>query len=40
MNCVDVVSGIKTGVKVSDAAPIKAVGKIKVPLYADNTSYA
>ncbi|ORT99278.1 hypothetical protein D081_2007 [Anaerovibrio sp. JC8] len=32
MNCVDVVSGIKTGVKVSDAAPIKVVDKIKVPV--------
>ncbi len=32
MNCVDVVSDIKTGVKVSDAAPIEVVSKIKVPV--------
>ena len=32
MTCVDIVSGIKTGVKVSDAAPIKAVPGIKVPI--------
>ena len=32
MTCVDIVSGIKTGVKVSDAAPIKAVPDIKVPI--------
>ena len=32
MNCVDVVSGIKTGVKVSDAAPVEVVRKIKVPV--------
>lgn len=32
MPCVDVVSGIKTGVKVSDAAPLKAVPNIKVPV--------
>ncbi|MBE6098320.1 MAG: alpha/beta hydrolase [Schwartzia succinivorans] len=32
MTCVDVVSGIKTGVKVSDAAPIKAIPGIKVPI--------
>ncbi|MBR2142025.1 alpha/beta hydrolase [Anaerovibrio sp.] len=32
MKCVDIVSGIKTGVKVSDAAPIKAVPDIKVPV--------
>lgn len=32
MTCVDVVSGLKTGVKVSDAAPIKVVDKIKVPV--------
>ncbi|WP_297968561.1 alpha/beta hydrolase [uncultured Anaerovibrio sp.] len=32
MTCVDIVSGIKTGVKVSDAAPIKSVPGIKVPI--------
>ena len=32
MTCVDIVSGIKTGGKVSDAAPIKAVPDIKVPI--------
>ena len=32
MNCVDVVSGLKTGVKVSEAAPIEAVPRIKVPV--------
>ena len=32
MTCVDIVSGIKTGVKVSDAAPLKAISSIKVPV--------
>lgn len=32
MTCVDIVSGIKTAVNVSDAAPIKAVANIKVPV--------
>ena len=32
MPCVDIVSGIKTGVKVSDAAPIKAIPSVKVPI--------
>lgn len=32
MTCVDVVSGIKTGARVSDAAPLKAVPHIKVPV--------
>lgn len=32
MNCVDVVSGFKTGAKVTEAAPIKAVPKIKAPV--------
>ena len=31
MPCVDIVSGIKTGVKVSDAAPMKAISSVKVP---------
>jgi fermentation-respiration switch protein FrsA (DUF1100 family) len=32
MACIDVVSGIKTGAKVSDAAPLKAAPHIKVPV--------
>lgn len=32
MTCVDIVSGIKTGGKVSDAAPLKAISRIKVPV--------
>ncbi len=32
MACVDVVSGMKTGAKVSDAAPLKAAPHIKVPV--------
>ena len=32
MPCVDVVSGLKTGVKISDAAPIKVVDRIKAPV--------
>ena len=32
MPCVDVVSGIKTGAKVSDAAPLKAMPEVKVPV--------
>ena len=32
MNCVDIVSGLKTGAKVSDAAPIRSVKQIKVPV--------
>jgi hypothetical protein len=32
MTCVDVVSGLKTGAKVSEAAPLKAVPHIKVPM--------
>lgn len=32
MPCVDVVSGIKTGAKVSDADPLKAMPDIKVPV--------
>ena len=32
MTCVDAVSGIKTGAKVSDAAPLKAMPNIKVPV--------
>jgi len=32
MNCVDVVSGWKTGARVSEAAPIEAVAKIRVPI--------
>ena len=32
MACVDVVSGIKTGAKVSEAAPLKAMPGIKVPV--------
>ena len=32
MPCVDVVSGLKTGVKISDAAPIKVIGRIKAPV--------
>ena len=32
MTCVDIVSGIKTGVKLSDAAPLKAISSIKVPV--------
>lgn len=32
MTCVNIVSGIKTGVKVSDAAPINAIQNIKVPV--------
>ncbi len=32
MSCVDVVSRIETGVAVSDAAPIKAVGLTKIPM--------
>ena len=32
MPCVDVVSGIKTGAKVSDAAPLQAMPHIKVPV--------
>ncbi|MBQ9406999.1 MAG: alpha/beta hydrolase [Desulfovibrio sp.] len=31
MTCVDIVSGIKTGGKVSDAAPIDVMSRIKVP---------
>lgn len=32
MTCVDVVSGIKTGARVSEAAPLKAVPRIEVPV--------
>ena len=32
MPCVDVVSGLKTGVKVSDAAPIHVIDRIKAPV--------
>ena len=32
MTCVDIVSGMKTGVKVSDAAPINAIHNINVPV--------
>ena len=32
MPCVDVVSGLKTGVKVSDAAPIRVIDRIKAPV--------
>ena len=32
MTCVDIVSGIKTGVKVSGAAPLEAMPSIKVPV--------
>jgi hypothetical protein len=32
MACVDVVSGINTGTKITDAAPLKAVPRIKVPV--------
>ena len=32
MTCVDVVSGIKIGTKITDAAPLKAVPRIKVPV--------
>ena len=32
MTCVDVVSGLKTGAKVSEAAPLKAVPYIKAPV--------
>lgn len=32
MSCVDVVSGIKTGVKVSEAAPLQIMENIKVPV--------
>ena len=32
MDCVDVVSGWKTGARVSEAAPIKAVTRIRVPI--------
>ena len=32
MNCIDIVSGIKTGVMLSDATPIKVMDKIKVPV--------
>ena len=32
MTCVDILSGIKTGVKVSDASPLKAIANIKVPV--------
>lgn len=32
MNCVDIVSGLKSGAKVSDAAPIRSVKHIKVPV--------
>ncbi|MBQ7457170.1 MAG: alpha/beta hydrolase [Desulfovibrio sp.] len=32
MTCVDIVSGIKTGCTVSDAAPLKAISSIQVPV--------
>ena len=32
MTCVDAVSGLKTGAKVSEAAPLKAAPLIKVPV--------
>ena len=32
MNFVDVVSGMKTGARISEAAPIKVIGQIKVPI--------
>lgn len=32
MNCVDVVSGLRIGVKVSDASPIRVVDRIQVPV--------
>ena len=32
MPCVDVVSGLKTGAQISEAAPIKVMGRIKAPV--------